>query len=59
MTDDETALPAYRAQLLALASRLGLAPEMRETCSIAPCASSEPPTSGNKRNLPRSTNSPG
>lgn len=33
MTDDETALPAYRAQLLALASRLGLAPEMRETRS--------------------------
>lgn len=54
MTDDETALPAYRAQLLALASRLGLAPEMRETRSYRTlCEQRAPPlTSGNKRNLP-------
>ena len=33
MTDEETALPVYREQLLALATRLGLGPEMRETRS--------------------------
>ena len=33
MTDEEAALPAYREQLLALAARLGLSPEMRETRS--------------------------
>ncbi|MBS4699725.1 class IV adenylate cyclase [Aeromonas media] len=33
MTDEEAALPAYREQLLALAARLGLCPEMRETRS--------------------------
>ncbi|GJA74180.1 hypothetical protein KAM353_38270 [Aeromonas caviae] len=44
MTDDETTLPAYRAQLLALASRLGLAPEMRETRSYRTlCEQRAPP----------------
>lgn len=33
MTDDEGALPGYRQQLLALASRLGLRDEQRETHS--------------------------
>lgn len=33
MTDDEAALPAHRAQLQALAARLGLTPDMLETRS--------------------------